>query len=71
MSRYTIIVEKRVTNYSAYCPDLPGCIAAGSTVAETMDNMKEAITFHLQGLREENIAIPEPSVEAMSIDVVV
>ena len=71
MSRYAIIVEKGVTNYSAYCPDLPGCIATGLTMAETIDNMKEAITFHLRGLREEKIAIPEPSVEAISIDVAV
>jgi len=69
MPKYIIIVEKAVNNYSAYCPDLPGCIATGPTIAETVENMKQTINFHLQGLREEDIAIPEPAVEAISVDV--
>lgn len=69
MKKYTIIIEKEKGNYSAYCPDLPGCIATGKTVEETVRRMKEAIEFHLAGLKEENIAIPEPSTIAKSIEV--
>ena len=53
MSKYTIIIEKAEENYSAYCPDLPGCIATGRTEEETIQRMKEAIEFHIEGLREE------------------
>ena len=48
MSEYTIIIEKAEGNYSAYCPDLPGCVATGGTVAETIERMKEAIAFHIE-----------------------
>ncbi len=61
MAEYTIIIERAEGNYSAYCPDLPGCIATGSTIEETTQRMKEAIKFHLEGLKEGEIAIPEPS----------
>ncbi len=50
MFEYTIIVEKANKNYSAYCPDLPGCIATGSSSEETIKKMKYAIKFHLEGL---------------------
>ena len=53
MSKYTIIIEKAEENYSAYCPDLPGWIATGRTEEETIQRMKEAIEFHIEGLREE------------------
>jgi predicted RNase H-like HicB family nuclease len=69
MAEYTIIIESAEGNYSAYCPDLPGCIATGSTVEETTQRMKEAIKFHLEGLKEGEIAIPEPSTKAVSIEV--
>ncbi len=69
MAEYTIIIERAEGNYSAYCPDLPGCIATGSTVEETTQRMKEAIKFHLEGLKEGEIAIPEPSTRAVSIEV--
>ncbi|MDL1971119.1 MAG: type II toxin-antitoxin system HicB family antitoxin [Candidatus Desulfofervidaceae bacterium] len=59
MLKYTIIIEKANGNYSAYCPDLPGCIATGKTVEETIQNMREAIKFHLEGLKAENMPIPE------------
>jgi predicted RNase H-like HicB family nuclease len=67
--KYTIVIEKAEGNYSAYCPDLPGCIATGSTVEGTIQRMKEAIEFHIQGLKEERLAIPEPSAKAVSIEV--
>jgi predicted RNase H-like HicB family nuclease len=69
MTNYTIIIEKGESNYSAYCPDLPGVIAAGETEEETVELMKEAIEFHLEGLKEENLPIPEPTVTARCIKV--
>ena len=71
MSKYSIIVEKVEGTYSAYCPDLPSCIATGSTPEETIPRMKEAIEFQIEGLREEKIAIPVPSTKAVSIEVTV
>jgi len=67
--KYTIVVEEAEGNYSAYCPDLPGCIAAGPTVEGTIQRMKEAIEFHIQGLKKERLAIPEPSAKAVSVEV--
>jgi len=67
--KYTIIIERAGDNYSAYCPDLPGCIATGHTVKKTTQRMKQAIEFHIEGLKKEKMAIPEPSTEATSIEV--
>lgn len=64
MTRYTIIIEKGVGNYSAYCPNLPGVAAAGNTEEETVELMKEAVEFHLEGSKEEDLPIPEPTVTA-------
>jgi len=64
MTDYTIIIEKGDGNYSAYCPDLPGVAAAAATEEEIMELMREAIEFHLQGLREESLPIPKPTVTA-------
>lgn len=61
MSRYLIVIENAGSNYSAYLPDLPGCAATGPTVEEIKRNMKEAIEFHLEGLREDGLPIPPPS----------
>ena len=61
MKRYAIVIEKGATNYGAYVPDLPGCIATGATVEETEDLLREAIALHLAGMREDNLPIPEPS----------
>ena len=55
-----ILIEKSGTGYSAYSPDLPGCVAAGSTREAVESTMREAIAFHLDGLRAENMAIPNP-----------
>ncbi len=57
---YLIVVEKTTTGHSAYSPDLPGCVATGKTREEVEKNMSEAIEFHLDGLREEGDAIPQP-----------
>ena len=61
MKKFLIVIEKTESNYSAYAPDLPGCIATGNTVEETEKNMYEAIEFHLEGLKEDNLPIPESS----------
>ncbi len=67
--RYAVVIEKSKSNYSAYVPDLPGCIATGSTIEETEDSIREAIAFHLEGMREDQQSIPEPTslVEYVSI----
>ena len=59
MYRFLVVVEKTESNYSAYSPDLPGCVATGFTREETGKNMHEAIQFHIQGLIEDNLPIPE------------
>ncbi|HAZ48084.1 MAG TPA: hypothetical protein DDW76_02870 [Cyanobacteria bacterium UBA11369] len=59
--RYAILIEKAINNYSAYVPDLPGCVATGATPQEIDEQIKEAIAFHLEGLREEGLPIPEPT----------
>lgn len=59
--RYAIVIEKAESNYSAYVPDLPGCVATGATVEETESQIREAIAFHLDGMREDGIAIPQPA----------
>jgi predicted RNase H-like HicB family nuclease len=59
--RYAIVIEKAANNYSAYVPDLPGCVATGANIQEVNQQMKEAIAFHLDGLREEGLPIPEPT----------
>lgn len=66
--RDIIIIEKAANNFSAYCPDLPGCIAVGDTIEETKQNMREAIAFHLEGIIEDGDPIPQPS-DAAWIDV--
>ena len=60
MYRFLIVIEKANGNYSAYSPDLPGCIATGKTVEETEKNMHEAIRMHVRGMQEDGLPIPEP-----------
>lgn len=67
--RYTIILEKTDDGYSAYAPDLPGCIAAGDTYDETVELMREAIEFHIDGMRMNGEEIPEPASAAESVEV--
>lgn len=61
MRRYAIVVEKAKSNYAAYVPDLPGCVATGATVEETERRLLEAMEVHVQGLREDGLPVPEPS----------
>jgi predicted RNase H-like HicB family nuclease len=60
VKKYLIVIEETGTGYSAYSPDLPGCISTGTTQAEVEKNMREAISFHIDGLREEGEPVPEP-----------
>lgn len=67
--RYAIVIEKAEGNFSAYVPDLPGCIATGSTVAETETLIREAIELHLAGMREDGTPIPPPSSQVEYVEV--
>ncbi len=64
MSRYLIVIEKANSNYSAYSPDLPGCVATGKTRAETLQNMRAAIEMHVRGLMEDKLSVSEPVASA-------
>ena len=59
MYHFLIVIEKAGDNYSAYCPDLPGCVATGKTQEETERNMHEAVKMHIEGMIEDNLNIPE------------
>ncbi|MEM8505501.1 MAG: type II toxin-antitoxin system HicB family antitoxin [Cyanobacteria bacterium P01_D01_bin.1] len=59
--KYLVVIEKTQTGFSAYSPDLPGCVTTGITQAETAKNMEEAIAFHIEGLQLEGESVPEPS----------
>lgn len=69
MSRYLIVIEPTQTGFSAYSPDLPGCISTGQTREEVQRNMREAIEFHVEGLREEGLPVPEPRSDAAFCDI--
>lgn len=56
--RYAVVIEKAGDNYSAYVPDLPGCIATGATVAETETEIRDAIRFHIEGLQQDGLPVP-------------
>ena len=66
--RYAVVIEKANQNYSAYVPDLPGCIATGATVAEVEAEIGEAIRMHVEGLHEDGLVVPEPSAIAEYIE---
>ncbi len=59
--QYTVIIEKGETSFGAYVPDLPGCVAVGETKEEAKQLLQEAIEFHLEGVKEEGLTIPEPA----------
>ena len=59
--RYAMIIETGKRNYSAYIPDLPGCVATGKTVEEVRQRIREAIELHLAGMREDGLPIPQPT----------
>lgn len=59
--RYAIVIEKAKDNYSAFVPDLPGCIATGETLPEVEKEIREAIRFHIDGMLEDGIPVPHPT----------
>jgi predicted RNase H-like HicB family nuclease len=59
--RYAVVIEKAGENYSGYVPDLPGCVATGPTVQAVEDELREAIRFHVAGLKEDGLPVPEPT----------
>jgi predicted RNase H-like HicB family nuclease len=67
--RYAVVIEWAGTNYSAYVPDLPGCVSTGRTVDETAHNIEEAVGLHLQGMQEDGDPIPEPTTVVTTISV--
>jgi predicted RNase H-like HicB family nuclease len=67
--RYAIVIEKAENNYSAYVPDLAGCVATGGTVEETEQLIREAIELHLAGLREDGLPIPQPLSQVEYVEV--
>ena len=66
--RYAVVIEKAPTNYSAYVPDLPGCIATGPTIEVTENEIREAIRFHIEGLRADGLPVPAPTSIAEYVD---
>ena len=57
--KYSIIIEKADNNYSAYSPDVPGCVATGDTAVEAKENLKKALEYHFRGLKEDGLPIPK------------
>jgi predicted RNase H-like HicB family nuclease len=58
--RYAVVIEKAPDNYSVYVPDVPGCVSAGKTVEEALANIREALSFHFDGMREDGQPLPDP-----------
>ncbi len=69
MRRYAVVIEKGRRNFSAYVPDLPGCVSTGKTLAQIRRNIREAIQFHLEGMREDGDPIPEPTSIGETVEV--
>ncbi len=69
MKRYPIVVEDTETGYSAYSPDLPGCISTGATRREVKANMREAVELHIEGLRLEGLPVPGPTKGQVYVEV--
>lgn len=69
MNRYLVVLERGSRNWSAYVPDLPGCVATGLSRDGTLDNIREAIAFHLEGMREHGEPIPRPGADVDYVEV--
>ncbi|MDD4171952.1 MAG: type II toxin-antitoxin system HicB family antitoxin [Syntrophomonas sp.] len=69
--KYSIVIEKTTNNYSAYSPDVPGCVATGKSINEVKDNMLQALIFHIHGLKEDGLPVPVPEsqVDYLSVSV--
>ena len=66
--QYAVVIERAGANYSAYVPDLPGCISVGDTIEETERHIREAIALHLEALREHGEVVPEPTTKVEYVD---
>jgi predicted RNase H-like HicB family nuclease len=69
MKEYTVLYERGERNWSAYVPDLPGCVATGATREETEQRLREAIAFHMEGLKLDGEPVPEPTTEVGTVSV--
>jgi predicted RNase H-like HicB family nuclease len=69
MTEYAVVIEDAGGNYSAYVPDLPGCVATGTTIEEVTTNIREAITLHIESLREHGEVVPSATSRASSVQV--
>ncbi|HEX7250637.1 MAG TPA: type II toxin-antitoxin system HicB family antitoxin [Burkholderiales bacterium] len=67
--RYAIVIEKATSNYAAYVPDVPGCVACGDTVEEVEREIREAIAFHLEGLRADGLPVPESTSRVTYVEI--
>ncbi len=67
--RYAIVIEGTTGNYSAYAPDLPGCVTVGETIEDVLREMQEAIRFHIEGLQEDELPVPEPTTQVDYIEI--
>ena len=67
--KYAVVIEKAQSNYSAYVPDLPGCVATGVTIDEVEKEIREAIEFHIEGMRNDGEVVPQPSSSVEYIEV--
>jgi predicted RNase H-like HicB family nuclease len=68
MSKYLVVIEPTASGFSAYSPDLPGCVSTGRTRDEVEANMREAIAFHIDGLREEGAEVPQPHTHSAYVE---
>jgi predicted RNase H-like HicB family nuclease len=66
--KYLVVIEKAQSNYAAYVPDLPGCIATASTLDELNQNIRSAVAMHVEGLREDGLPVPEPQTQAEFVE---
>ena len=67
--KYTVVIERTSNNYAAYVPDLPGCVATASTREELLEEIRDAIEFHIEGMREDGEAVPQPQATADVVEV--
>ena len=69
VKEYAVVIEKASANYSAFSPDVPGCVATGQSIKETKQNFQDALQFHLDGLQADGLPIPEPTTVATHVNV--
>jgi predicted RNase H-like HicB family nuclease len=67
--KYAVVIEKAKSNFSAYVPDLPGCVATGATIEEVENQIREAIEFHIEDMRQDGEEVPQPSSSVDYIEV--